>query len=277
MLAEATNPRKRFGSQSHLCQPNRIKFTGYLNLINLAFIAEIVLVGGMLPFFFRKTFGFSNNCFSWSWLKQRNPRAVSLQTKIVSRSRFIKRRLFAKNEDITKQKNGISFKVTTLSIIQPGTNDHHCHMGGNDKNIAKWREARCKPRFRVQTEQLRCAFLCVWWPKLIWVYNLDSVKKWRNLRGTPGQNPWSSFLGGSGERILQYKSSPVSHNGYSSPYELPNNFQETNKTIVVKFILNLSSETHPPRLWRLMPFDLAIKQTIVGSPQSRPTTDTNST
>jgi len=55
MLAEATNPRKRFGSQSHLCQPNRIKFTGYLNLINLAFIAEIVLVGF---FFFGKRLDF---------------------------------------------------------------------------------------------------------------------------------------------------------------------------------------------------------------------------
>lgn len=72
----------------------------------------------------------------------------------------------------------------------------------------------------------------------------------------------------------QYKPSPVSPNGYSSPYELPNNFQETNKTIVVQIILNLSPETHPQRLWRLMPFYLAIKQTTVGSPQSRPTNST---
>ena len=111
MLAEATNPRKRFGSQSHLCQPNRIKFTGYLNLINLAFIAEIVLVGGMLPFFF------SANVWIFQQLLQlilietkKSERAVSLQTKIVSRSRFIKRRLFAKNEDIAKQKTALASK-----------------------------------------------------------------------------------------------------------------------------------------------------------------------
>ena len=115
--------------------------------------------GNAALFFFDKRLDFPTTAsVNLDWNKE--IRAVSLQTKIVSRSRFIKRRLFAKNEDIAKQKNGISFKVPTLSIIQPGTNDHHCHMGGNDKNTAKWRKARCKPRFRCKRKNSDrfCAF-----------------------------------------------------------------------------------------------------------------------
>lgn len=158
MLAEATNPRKRFGSQSHLCQPNRIKFTGYLNLINLAFIAEIVLVG----------FFFSENV----WIFQQLLQLILIETK-KSELFLFKQKSFpgpGSSNDVVLQRTRISQnkKTALASKLQPyrssnlGQNDHHCHMGGNDKNTAKWREARCKPRFRVQTEQLRCAFLCVW-------------------------------------------------------------------------------------------------------------------